>query len=45
MMLTTVSMLTAARGIYERAGFTITEAEPDDSYAAGLIAERWERAL
>ena len=45
MMLTTVSVLTAARAIYERAGFIIAASEPDDSFAPGLIGETWERAL
>jgi DNA-binding MarR family transcriptional regulator/GNAT superfamily N-acetyltransferase len=45
MMLTTISALTVARGIYQRAGFTIVASEPDDSFAPGLIGETWERAL
>ncbi len=45
MTLWTQSILIAARGIYQRAGFTLVTQEPHRSFGADLIGETWERAL
>ena len=45
MTLWTQSILTAARGIYQRAGFQLTAQDPHRSFGADLIGETWERAL
>ncbi len=45
MTLWTQSILTAARGIYQRAGFKLTAQEPHHSFGVDLIGETWERAL
>jgi DNA-binding MarR family transcriptional regulator/GNAT superfamily N-acetyltransferase len=45
MTLWTQSILTAARGIYARAGFTLVAQEPHHSFGADLIGETWERGL
>ena len=37
--------LLAARRIYERAGFELTEREPHHSFGKDLVAEVWEREL
>jgi hypothetical protein len=44
-MLWTNSILTDARRIYERAGFTLGEEEPHHSFGADLIGQIWSRAL
>jgi GNAT superfamily N-acetyltransferase len=45
MTLWTQSILTAARTIYEQAGFRLTASEPHHSFGADLIGETWEREL
>jgi GNAT superfamily N-acetyltransferase len=41
----TQSVLTAARKIYERAGFVLVREEPHDSFGASLVGETWNLAL
>jgi DNA-binding MarR family transcriptional regulator/GNAT superfamily N-acetyltransferase len=41
----TVSVLDSARRIYQRAGFTLDNEEPFDSFGRPLIAQNWSRAL
>ena len=45
MTLWTQSILTAARGIYERAGFKLIEEEPHHSFGVDLVGETWEREI
>jgi DNA-binding MarR family transcriptional regulator/GNAT superfamily N-acetyltransferase len=45
MTLWTQANLLAARGIYARAGFKMTAAEPNHAFGVDLISETWERAL
>lgn len=45
MTLWTQSNLTAARGIYERAGFRLTAQDPHRSFGVDLIGETWDREL
>ena len=45
MTLWTQSNLTAARAIYQRAGFTLTAREPHRSFGVDLIGETWDIAL
>ncbi|MDB5502957.1 MAG: MarR family transcriptional regulator [Tardiphaga sp.] len=43
--LSTHSILVAARGIYQRAGFELVASEPHHSFGADLVAETWEMKL
>lgn len=45
MTLWTQANLYAARGIYARAGFTCTAAEPNHAFGVDLISETWDIAL
>jgi hypothetical protein len=44
-MLWTQSVLAAARGIYQEAGFRLIRSEPDEMFRAGWVAETWELEL
>ena len=44
-VLWTNSVLTAARGIYARAGYRLTGSEPHTSFGHDLVGETWELAL
>ncbi|WP_051178323.1 bifunctional helix-turn-helix transcriptional regulator/GNAT family N-acetyltransferase [Nocardia concava] len=45
MVLWTNSVLTAARHIYERAGFTLAESNPHHSFGVDLVGQTWRRPL
>lgn len=45
MVLWTMSMLTAARGIYERAGFRLVASVPGVSFGREITDETWELVL
>jgi DNA-binding MarR family transcriptional regulator/GNAT superfamily N-acetyltransferase len=45
MTLWTQSILTAARSIYQKAGFRLIKQEPHTSFGQDLIGETWERML
>src|SRR5438552_543114 len=45
MTLWTQSILVAARGIYQAAGFRRVKEEPHHSFGVDLVGETWERAL
>ncbi len=45
MTLWTHSVLTAARRIYEKAGFTLTSSEKKHSWGEDVVAEYWDLAL
>jgi DNA-binding MarR family transcriptional regulator/N-acetylglutamate synthase-like GNAT family acetyltransferase len=42
MVLWTQSCLTAARDIYRRSGFRLTDAQPNHSFGVDLVSETWE---
>jgi hypothetical protein len=41
----TNSLLLAARGIYQRAGYQLLASEPHHSFGHDLVGETWELAL
>jgi DNA-binding MarR family transcriptional regulator/ribosomal protein S18 acetylase RimI-like enzyme len=41
----TISVLTAARRIYQQRGFTLVSTEPHDAFAPGQTAETWRKEL
>ena len=41
----THSVLTAARHIYQKAGFTLTRSEPKHSWGQDVVAEYWDLEL
>ena len=41
----TNSVLTAARNIYKKCGFTLIESRPDDFFREGCLSETWELKL
>lgn len=45
MVLWTNSCLAAARGIYARRGFQLTQSEPHEGYGSPLVGETWELKL
>ena len=45
MTLWTQSILTAARGIYQSAGFRLVAKDPHHSFGVDLVGETWEREL
>ena len=45
MTLWTQSILTAARGIYQHAGFKLAAQEPHHSFGVDLIGETWDIKL
>jgi hypothetical protein len=45
MTLWTHSVLTAARAIYEKAGFTLTGSETRNSWSKDVVAEYWDLEL
>jgi len=45
MTLWTHSILTAARHVYEKAGFTLTSSEPKHSWGKDVVAEYWDLDL
>jgi DNA-binding MarR family transcriptional regulator/GNAT superfamily N-acetyltransferase len=45
MTLWTHSVLTAARAIYRKAGFTLTDSEPHESWGKKVVSEYWDKTL
>ncbi|HEY0818049.1 MAG TPA: helix-turn-helix domain-containing GNAT family N-acetyltransferase [Rhizobacter sp.] len=44
-VLWTNSLLLAARGIYQKAGYTLTASEPHHSFGHDLVGETWQKEL
>ena len=44
-VLWTNSVLSAARGIYAKAGYVLTKSEPHESFGHPLVGETWELVL
>lgn len=44
-VLWTNNLLTAARGIYQKAGYTLTASEPHHSFGHDLVGETWQKEL
>lgn len=45
MVLWTMSVLTDARNLYQKAGFELVEEEPTHSFGKDLVSQTWAREL
>ena len=45
MVLSTHSCLLAARRLYARTGYALTDSRPHEGFGSPLVTETWERAL